>query len=254
MDDLFDVGGLSVFITGGSSGLGLQNVWLFASRGARVCSVATTHDPKVADALATLDPEYPVEFISADLRTEEGIKHAFDAAQAAHGTPQVVINNAGISSRQRFLEVGREDWDALMEINVKAMFFVAQEAAGRMIADKIGGSIINMTSILATKTMTGTSLYSSAKAGISQMTKSMAFELAAQGIRVNAIAPGWFETRMTAEFLQSGAKAYLKSVNPMRRLGEPGDIDGAMLLLASNAGRYVTGTILTVDGGQSLSG
>jgi NAD(P)-dependent dehydrogenase (short-subunit alcohol dehydrogenase family) len=254
VDDLFDVSGLSVFITGGSSGLGLQNVWLFAARGARVSSVATMHDPKVADALSDLNPVYPVAFVSADLRTEDGIKHAFDVAQAAHGTPQVVINSAGISSRKRFLEVGRDDWDALMEINVKAMFFVAQEAASRMIAGNIAGSIINMTSILATKTMTGTSLYSSAKASISQMTKSMAFELAGQGIRVNAIAPGWFETRMTAEFLQSGAKAYLKSVNPMRRLGEPGDLDGAVLLLASNAGRYMTGTILTVDGGQSLSG
>jgi 2-dehydro-3-deoxy-D-gluconate 5-dehydrogenase len=254
VDELFDVKGLSVLITGGSSGLGLQTVWLFASRGARVCSVATTHDGNVKKALAELDPDYPVEFISADLRTEEGIKHAFDAAAAAHGTPQVVVNNAGISSRQKFLDVGRDDWTALTDINVKAMFFLAQEAARRMIAENVTGSIINMTSILASKTMTGTSLYSSAKASVSQMTRAMAFELAGKGIRVNAIAPGWFETRMTAEFLQSGAKAYLKSVNPMRRLGEPGDVDGAMLLLASNAGRYMTGTILTVDGGQSLSG
>jgi 2-dehydro-3-deoxy-D-gluconate 5-dehydrogenase len=254
VDELFDVKGLSVLITGGSSGLGLQTVSLFATRGARVCSVATTHDVKTRDALAGLDCEHPVEFISADLSTEGGIMHALDAAQLAYGTPQVVVNNAGISSRQKFLDVGRDDWAALTDINVKAMFFVAQESARRMIAQGVGGSIINMTSILAAKTMTGTSLYSSAKASVSQMTRSMAFELAGKGIRVNAIAPGWFETRMTAEFLQSGAKAYLKSVNPMRRLGEPGDIDGAMLLLASNAGRYMTGTILTVDGGQSLSG
>ena len=254
MDDLFDVNGLSVMITGGSSGLGLQTVWLFAARGARVCSVATTHDSKVKAALVALNPDHPVVFISADLRKEDGVKLAFDAAKAAHGTPQIIVNNAGISSRQRFLDVARDDWNALMDINVKAMFFVAQEAARRMVTEGVTGSIINMTSILASKTMTGTSVYSTAKAGISQMTKTMAFELAGKGIRVNAIAPGWFETRMTAEFLQSGAKAYLKSVNPMRRLGEPGDIDGAMLLLASNAGRYMTGTILTVDGGQSLSG
>lgn len=254
MDDLFDVKGLSVLVTGGSSGLGLQTVRLFAARGAKVCSVATAHDEKIKLALADIKSLYPVEFIVADLRKQEGVEFALDAAQAAFGTPQVVVNNAGISSRQRVMDVGRDDWNALVDINVKAMFFVAQEAARRMIADNCNGSIINMTSILATKTMTGTALYSTAKAGISQMTRAMAFELAGKGIRVNAIAPGWFETRMTAEFLQTGAKAYLKSVNPMRRLGEPGDLDGAMLLLASNAGRYITGSILTVDGGQSLSG
>jgi 2-dehydro-3-deoxy-D-gluconate 5-dehydrogenase len=254
VDDLFDVEGLPVFITGGSSGIGLQSVRLFASRGAKVYSVATMHDDKISEAIAALEPLHPVTYIAADLRTSAGIMHAFDHAQAVHGTAHIIVNNAGISSRQRFLDVGRDDWNALTDINVKAMFFVAQEAARRMISGKIAGSIINMTSILATKTMTGTSLYATAKAGISQMTKAMAFELAGQGIRVNAIAPGWFETRMTADFLQTGAKAYLKSVNPMRRLGEPGDIDGAMLLLASQAGRYMTGTILTVDGGQSLSG
>jgi 2-dehydro-3-deoxy-D-gluconate 5-dehydrogenase len=254
VDDLFDVSGLSVLVTGGSSGLGLQAVKLFASHGARVCSVATVHDDKVKAALHVLNLTHPVVFIAVDLRREEGIIHAFNAACAAYGTPQVIINNAGISARQRFMDVRRDDWDALMDINVKAMFFVAQEGVRRMIADSVGGSIINMTSILASKTMTGTSLYSTAKAAISQMTRAMAFELAGKDVRVNAIAPGWFETRMTSEFLHDGAKAYLKSVNPMRRLGEPGDIDGAMLLLASKAGRYMTGTILTVDGGQSLSG
>jgi 2-dehydro-3-deoxy-D-gluconate 5-dehydrogenase len=254
VDDLFDVNGLSVFVTGGSSGLGLQAVRLFASRGARVCSVATTHDDLIRQSLEDLKPRHPVVFISADLRTDGGINHALDFAQSAYGTPHVIINNAGISSRQRLLHVAREDWNALMDINLKAMFFVGQEAARRMVADNVSGSIINITSILATKAMTGTALYSSAKAGISQMTRAMAFELAGNGIRVNAIAPGWFETRMTTEFLQTGAKAYLKSVNPMRRLGEAGDLDGAMLLLASNAGRYITGSILTVDGGQSLSG
>jgi 2-dehydro-3-deoxy-D-gluconate 5-dehydrogenase len=254
VDDLFDVAGLSVIITGGSSGIGLQTVRLFASRGAKVCSIATVHDEAMAQTTTDLNPAFDVQYIVADLRTEQGIVHAFDAATIVYGTPQVIVNNAGISSRQRILDVGRDDWSALMDINLKAMFFVGQEAAKRLIADKKSGSIINMSSILATKAMTGTSVYSTAKAGISQMTKAMAFEFAGQQIRVNAIAPGWFETRMTSEFLQSGAKSFLKSVNPMRRLGEPGDLDGAMLLLASNAGRYITGVILTIDGGQSLGG
>jgi 2-dehydro-3-deoxy-D-gluconate 5-dehydrogenase len=250
VDDLFSVADSHVFITGGSSGIGLQLVKLFAGRGANVSSIATHHDDDARSAFTGTK----VCLVEANLRDEAGVAKAFNEAVLAFGTPNVIFNNAGVSQRTRFLEVRREDWNDLMEINLKAMFFVAQEGARRMAADKISGSIINMTSILSAKAMTGTSVYSTAKAGISQMTKAMAFELAGSGIRVNAIAPGWFETRMTADFLQSGAKSYLKSVNPMRRLGEAGDIDGAALLLASNAGRYITGTIITVDGGQSLSG
>lgn len=227
---------------------------LFASRGAKVCSVATVHEEATALATQELRPAHSVHTIVADLRTEHGVAHAFDTAARTHGTPQIIVNNAGISSRQRIVDVQRDDWSALMDINMKAMFFVAQEGARRMIAAKTSGSIINMTSILATKAMTGIALYSTSKAGISQMTKAMAFEFAVHQIRVNAIAPGWFETRMTSDFLQGSARSYLKSVNPMRRLGEPGDLDGAILLLASDAGRYITGTVLTVDGGQSLAG
>ena len=244
-----------MLITGGSSGIGLQMVRLFLARGAKVSSVATHHDPKIVaelNALAGLGAL--VRFIEANLREEVDVKRAFVEASAAHGVPEILFNNAGVSLRSRVMDVTRDEWSGVMDINLKAMFFVAQEAARRMVAAKISGSIINMTSILGQRAMTGTAVYSASKAALSQMTKALAFELTGQGIRVNAIAPGWFETRMTSDFLNGGAKAFLKSVNPMRRLGEDGDLDGAALLLASNAGRYMTGTIITVDGGQSLSG
>lgn len=255
MDDLFSVAGKSVLITGGSSGIGLQMVRLFVTRGAKVSSVATHHDPKtVADIDDLVGSGVPVCFIEANLREEADVKRAFDEATATHGVPEILFNNAGVSLRSRVMDVTRDEWSGVMDINLKAMFFVAQEAARRMLAAKMAGSIINMTSILGQRAMTGTAVYSSSKAALSQMTKALAFELTGHRIRVNAIAPGWFETRMTSEFLNGGAKAFLKSVNPMRRLGEDGDLDGAALLLASNAGRYMTGTIITVDGGQSLSG
>ncbi len=254
MNDLFSVRDKSVLITGGSSGLGLQLVRLFLKNGAKVTSVATQHELRVCETLLAGVRFHAPEFVSANLRDDEGVTHALDEAQAAYGVPDIVFNNAGVTMRKRFLEVEREDWNRLMEINLKAMYFMAQGAAKRMIAEKKQGSIINVSSILAAKSMIGTSVYSAAKAGISQMTRSMALELGPHGIRANAIAPGWFETRMTAGFLTDPAKAYLKGANPLRRLGGEGDLDGAALLLASDAGRYITGTTITVDGGQSLTG
>ncbi len=254
MNDLFSVRDKSVLITGGSSGLGLQMVRLFLKHGAKVCSVATHHEPQICESLLAGVRFHAPVFVVANLRDDKGVTLALDEAEAAYGVPDIVFNNAGVTLRKRFLEVERDDWSRLMEINLQAMFFVAQGAAKRMIAGKKHGSIINMSSILASKAMTGTAVYSTAKAGISQMTRSMAQELGPHGIRVNAIAPGWFETRMTASFLTDPAKAYLKGANPLRRLGSEGDLDGAALLLASDAGRYITGTTITVDGGQSLTG
>lgn len=254
MENLFSVAGKKVAITGGSSGIGLQLVKLFALHGAYVASIATSHSQEVCDEVNAVQSAHRVAFVSGDLTEEQGVNQVFSDLDRNLGTPDILFNNAGISQRKRFLDVKRVDWNSVMEINLKAMFFVAQEAAQRMVRDNVPGSIINMSSILSNKAMTGTAVYASAKSGVNQMTKSLAFELAGHGIRVNAIAPGWFETRMTARFLNEGAKAYLKSVNPLKRLGQPGDIDGAALLLASDAGRYITGTVITIDGGQSLTG
>ena len=254
MDELFSVRDKTVMITGGSSGLGLQLVRLFMQRGAKVCSIATHHDAKVcAQLLAGIRFHEPV-FVDANLTDGAGIDKAFTGCEEVFGTAQILFNNAGLSLRKKFLDVGRDDWNRLSDINLKGMYFVAQAAAKRMHEAGTGGTIINMSSILGGKAMTGTSVYSATKAGVAQMTRSMAHELGPLGIRVNAIAPGWFETRMTANFLTDPAKSYLKGVNPLRRLGQPGDLDGVALLLASDAGCYINGTVITVDGGQSVSG
>ena len=254
MDELFSVRDKTVMITGGSSGLGLQLVRLFMQRGAKVCSIATQHEAKVCEyLLAGVRFRTPV-FVEANLTSEEGIDAAMSGCEDAFGTVQILFNNAGLSLRKKFMDVGRDDWNRLADINLKGMYFVAQAAAKRMQDTGSGGAIINMASILGSKAVTGTSVYSATKAGVAQMTRSMAHELGPLGIRVNAIAPGWFETRMTANFLTDPAKAYLKGVNPLRRLGQPGDLDGVALLLASDAGSYINGAVITVDGGQSLSG
>lgn len=252
MDELFSVRDKTVMITGGSSGLGLQLVRLFLQRGAKVCSIATQHDGQICEYLMAGVRFHPPVFVDANLTEEKGIDVAFDCCGDVFGPAQILFNNAGLSLRKKFMDVGRDDWNRLADINLKGMYFVAQAAAKRMQEAGIGGSIVNMASILGSKAITGTSVYSATKAGVAQMTRSMAHELGPLGIRVNAIAPGWFETRMTANFLTDPAKAYLKGVNPLRRLGQPGDLDGAALLLASDAGRYINGAVITVDGGQSL--
>lgn len=251
MDELFSVRDKRVVITGGSSGLGLQLVRLFMQRGAKVCSVALDHDRATCDELMAEVRFHAPVFVNADLSNADAVQRAFSDCEAAIGAPDVVFNNAGVSIRKKFLELTPEDWDGQADINLKGLVFTAQAAARRM-AENGGGSIINMSSMLAAKSMTGTSAYSATKAAVNQLTRSMAFELGPLGIRVNAIAPGWFETQMTSAFFNDQAKSFLKSVNPLRRLGEPGDLDGVALLLASDAGRYINGAVITVDGGQSL--
>jgi 2-dehydro-3-deoxy-D-gluconate 5-dehydrogenase len=250
---IFDVSGRVVLVTGGSSGLGLQIARAMVCAGAKVASVARTHDSDVCKSLrAAADAASGPVFISADITSQSEIVKMFDAAERAFGVVTILFNNAGVSEKQRAGKIGRESWRDIMSVNVDGQFFVAQEAARRMIEAKCVGSIINTTSILATSAMRGTAAYSISKAAVTQMTRSLALEWAAHGIRVNAIAPGWFPTRMNSEFLSGLGGDFIRSQNPMKRLGEAGDLDGVAMLLASDASRYITGTVLTVDGGQSL--
>ena len=250
---VFDVTGAVTLITGGSSGIGLQLVRAMIRAGAKVASVARAHDAAICKTLQNEAANgFEPVFIAADIRCQEEIVNMFDAAEQAFGTVTVLFNNAGVSEKKRTGKITRESWREIMSVNVDGQFFTAQEAARRMIAAKAGGSIVNTTSILAQSAMRGTAAYSISKAAVMQMTRSLALELAAHQIRVNAVAPGWFPTRMNAEFLAGLGGDFIRSQNPMKRLGEAGDLDGVALLLASSASRYITGTVLTVDGGQSL--
>ncbi len=250
---IFDVSDRVIMVTGGSSGLGLQAVKTLVQCGARVASVARMHDAGVNNAVTDLatNRNRPV-FIHSDITSPAEVARSFDECEAEFGVATVLLNNAGISQKQRAREIDRASWGELMAVNVDAQFFMAQEAARRVAAAGLCGSIINVTSILAAHPLRGTAAYSVSKAAVTQMTKALAVEWAAQGIRVNAIAPGWFPTRMSHEFLSGPGGDFIRGQNPMRRLGAEGDLDGTLLLLASDASRYMTGTVLTVDGGQSL--
>jgi 3-oxoacyl-[acyl-carrier protein] reductase len=175
---------------------------------------------------------------------------AFDAAEKAFGTVTILVNNAGIAHGGRAVEMPPEEWRKVLSTNLDAVFFWAQEAARRMLAAKKQGAIVNIASVLGLAVAKGAVAYATAKAGVVQVTKALAVELAFKGVRVNAIAPGWFVTEMNDDYLASEAGAAIKREIPMGRFGNAGDLDGALLLLASDAGSYITGATIVVDGGQ----
>jgi len=181
------------------------------------------------------------------------ITMALDVAEAALGPISVLINNAGIAIEKLAVEQTEADWDSVINANLKGAYFTATEMARRMIARKQHGNIVNIASVLGIGVMKFLSPYTISKAGIVQATKSMALELAGNHIRVNALAPGYIDTEMNHAFwsTQSGEKL-IKRI-PQRRVGTESDLDGAILLLASQASRYMTGSVITVDGGFLLS-
>ncbi|MDX1489454.1 MAG: SDR family oxidoreductase, partial [Acidiferrobacterales bacterium] len=163
------------------------------------------------------------------------------------------VNNAGVTHSTPALEVSQTDWQAVIDTNLKGAWLVAQEGTRRLVAAAVGGSIINIVSVLAFRVVGHTAAYAASKAGLVQLTRTLALEWARYQIRVNAIAPGYIATDLNREFLASAAgQAMIKRI-PQRRAGSPDDLDGALLLLASDASRYMTGSVIVVDGGHLQS-
>jgi len=181
------------------------------------------------------------------------VVRAFDAAEKALGAITVVVNNAGVAHSTRAVEISEEEYRRVVGTNLDAVFFVAQEAARRMLAANVRGSIINIASVLGLNVAKGTAAYAISKAGVIQMTKALSLELAFKGVRVNAIAPGWFVTEINHDYLMSEAGQKLTRDIPAGRFGKDGDLDGTLLLLASDAGSYITGATVVVDGGQIVA-
>jgi 3-oxoacyl-[acyl-carrier protein] reductase len=188
--------------------------------------------------------------IEADVTDRAAMTRAFDAAEKAFGTVTILVNNAGIAHGGRAIDMPPEEWRKVLSTNLDAVFFWAQEAARRMLAAKKQGAVVNIASVLGLAVAKGAVAYATAKAGVVQVTKALAVELAFKGVRVNAIAPGWFVTEMNDDYLESEAGTAIKREIPMGRFGNAGDLDGALLLLASDAGSYITGATIVVDGGQ----
>jgi 3-oxoacyl-[acyl-carrier protein] reductase len=250
--DMFSLKGRVALVTGASSGLGTQFARALANNGAAVALVA-----RRAERLEALKAEIEGNggkaiAVEADVTDRASMTRAFDAAEKAFGTVTILINNAGIAHGGRAVEMAPEEWRKVLSTNLDAVFFWAQEAARRILAENKQGAIVNIASVLGLAVSKGAVAYAAAKAGVVQVTKALAVELAFNGVRVNAIAPGWFVTEMNDDYLMGEAGTAIKREIPMGRFGNPGDLDGALLLLTSDAGSYITGATIVVDGGQVI--
>jgi NAD(P)-dependent dehydrogenase (short-subunit alcohol dehydrogenase family) len=249
--ELFSLKDRVALVTGASSGLGVQFAKALADNGAAVALVARRAVRLVALKEKIIANGGRAIAIEADVTDRTAMARAFDEAEKAFGTVTVLVNNAGIAQKAvRAVDVSPDEWRKVLGINLDAVFYNAQEAARRMLATKKQGSIINIASVLGLGVAKGVASYAVAKAAVIQTTKALSLELAFKGVRVNAIAPGWFVTEINDDYLLSEAGEAIKRDIPMGRFGKEGDLDGALLLLASDAGNYITGATIIVDGGQ----
>jgi NAD(P)-dependent dehydrogenase (short-subunit alcohol dehydrogenase family) len=253
MRELFSLAGKTALVTGASSGFGRHFAAVLAEAGARVALTA-----RRLDRLQSVEAEIAgraqiAKAIALDVTDRRSVEQAFDAAEAALGPVTIVLNNAGVPSGSFFLKTSEEEWRRVLDVNLDGVFRVGQVAGQRMAKGAAGGSIINIASILGFGAIKAVSAYAASKAAIISLTKSMALELARDRIRVNALAPGYFATEFNTQFMATDAGKRMLARVPLGRFGTLSDLDGALLLLASDAGAYMTGSIITIDGGQTLA-
>lgn len=252
LDKLFDLTGQVALITGASGGFGSRFATVLAGAGATV--VLTGQRQDVLEELAEQirqQHDDPAVVVTADLMKTPAA-HLFEIIENdVDDQVSILVNNAGIGHNEKALDVSQESWDHRLDLNLTIPFFIAQEMARRLNGGT--GSIINVGSIFGQLTSKNMIAYTTAKAALLHLTRSLAVEWAPKNIRVNALAPGWCVTDMTREYLSSPRGATIAEDIPIGRFGEPCDLDGALLLLASDAGRYITGATLVIDGGLSVT-
>lgn len=249
----FRLDGRHALVTGASSGLGQHMALVLAAAGAHV-HVAARSTERLAGALDQIRAAGgTADALALDVRDADQVRRAMDELHQRIGALDIVVNNAGVTNTKTLLTQEPDDWDAIMDTNLRGGWLVATAAARAMVAAKRGGSVVNIASILGERVAGGVGPYSTSKAGLIQLTKTMALEWARYGIRCNALLPGYIATDLNREFLASDAGEKMRQRVPSRRFGTVEDLDGPLLLLCADAGRHITGAALPVDGGHLVS-
>ncbi len=251
--ELFDLSGAVAVVTGASGGLGRHFARTLADAGAAVALAARRVDElgRAADEIAAAGGRALA--VPLDVTDAAGVAAMVRAVADGLGPVTVLVNNAGVAVTGPALEQSEADWDRVLDVNLRGCWLVARAIAAHMAEHGGGGSIVNVASILGLRVAAQVPGYVAAKAGLIRLSEALALEWARHGIRVNALAPGYVRTPLNADFLDGPAGQGILRRVPTRRFGEPGDLDGALLLLASPAGRHITGATLVVDGGHSVS-
>lgn len=252
--NMFDLTGRTALVTGASSGLGRHFAGVLSQAGADIIVAARRMDrlEALAEQISKKGGHaLPVEM---DVTSEASVSGAFAEIREALGRPcDIIVSNSGMSRDMWFREQSEEDWNAVIDTNLNGVWRVGKHGANAMVEAGVPGSIINIASITAYRTQMMTTAYCVSKAGVDHMTRNMAMEMARYGVRVNALSPGYFRTDLNIHYLDSEAGEAMRKRVAMRRFGEFRELDGALLLLASDAGSYMTGSSIVVDGGHLLN-
>jgi gluconate 5-dehydrogenase len=251
---LFDLGGRTALVTGGSRGLGLQIAEALGEAGARVVLSARKADELAAAVAALRERGIQADWIAADSSQPAQVRRLADEAIATLGQVDILVNNAGATWGAPAEEHPLESWDKVMNLNVRAIFLLSQAIGKASMIPRRRGHIVNVASIAGLSGNSGamtTIAYNTSKAAVINFTRALAGEWGVHGINVNALAPGFFPSRMTAGLLAQVGVDAMRAQVPLRRLGDDEDLKGAALLLASDAGKHITGQVIAVDGGVS---
>lgn len=253
MSTPFILDGNVALVTGASSGLGRHFALTLARAGAKVAVAARRLD-KLQELVEEIEGfDGRALAISLDVTDPASVAAAVQAAETELGAIAILVNNAGVGGAKPALETDLADWNRIIDANLTGAWLMAQETARHMVRLGHGGSIVNIASMMGFVVRTQVPAYCASKAGLIHLTRALALELAPNEIRVNAIAPGYFETDLSRPFLITEAGRKLVQRIPQKRVGEMHELDGILMLLASDASRYMTGSVITVDGGYSIS-